>query len=175
MTRTLGALLAVCSLWACGGSTTVDTCSGTVAGAVMGTFSVCNDFDESYLANLDTWSLTGDYTELPTSFTLSAATELKGEPKVAMFPMTGCDVTVAKSNNTWLAHKGGAVPTSGDCTLNLTSVTANDPMGNVTTYALKGHLTAQLEAKAGTGATGMVTVEMDFCNGDSKFCPPLTR
>jgi hypothetical protein len=179
MIRALPAALVVCAVSACSGAAVVDTCAGTVANAITGTFSVCNDFDQRYRANLDTWSFTADYTELPTSFTWSTSWEVKGEPKVATFdqdtPSIKCDVTVAKSNKTWLARKGAGVPSSGDCSLNLTAVTANEAMGNVTTYSVKGHLTAHLEAEAGTGSTGMVTVELDLCNGDSTFCPPLMR
>lgn len=182
MTR---ALLAVALLAGCGGSSTSTTCDGTVMGALMGTFSTCNDFDQRYRANLDTYSFTAGYTELPTSFTWTTAWEVKGEPKTKSYLFTGdpdndtagisCNVTMKKSGKSWLARTGAGVPGAGTCSLTLNEVTANDPIGNVTTYQVRGTVAAHLEAEPGTGSTGTVDVTMDFCTGDAVMCPALMR
>ena len=62
----------------------------------------------------------------------------------------------------WVARKGAGVPTSGTCGLTFTEVTAHDPMGNVTTYHVKGTVSGHLDAEPGTGSTGTVDVSMDF-------------
>jgi hypothetical protein len=165
---------------ACGGSTLTTTCSGTVTGALMGTFSVCNDFDQLYRANLDTYSFTGDYVELPTSFTWTTDWEVEGEPKaMATFdektPQIKCNVTMKKSNKIWVARIGAGVAAAGTCALAFTDVTANMPDGNVTTYKVKGKVTAHLEADPTSGSTGTVDVTMDFCNGDSTMCQSPTK
>lgn len=169
------ALTVVLMLTACGGGSTTRLCAGTVMGKLMGTFSVCNDFDQRYRANLNTWALTGAYTELPTSFVWSTEWSVKGEPKVGTYNQDSanaeCKVTMSKGTPTWLARKGSGVPASGTCQLTLSDITANPQDGNLITYKVKGNISARLEAQPGTGATETVDVSMDFCEGDAALCP----
>src|SRR5262245_47628899 len=114
------ALLAALFASACGSTTSVTLCNGTVMGKLTGTFSTCNEFDQRYRANLNTWALNAAYTELPTAFTLSTEWEIKGEPRTTS-PMRKydqdtadlkCNVTMKKGAPTWVARTGAGVPTS---------------------------------------------------------------
>ncbi len=173
---------AAISLAACGGSTTVTLCNGTAMGKLMGTFSVCNELDQRYRANLDNWELTAAYNELPTSFTWTTAWTVKGAPDAKKLPRqynqdqadTECNVTMKKGALTWVARHGAGVPASGTCQLTLSDVTQIEVMGNVTTYKIKGNISALLEAEPGSGATDTVTVTLDLCQGDSTLCVPPT-
>jgi hypothetical protein len=174
------ALAAVVLLSACGPAGATSTCDGMVAGMLMGSFSVCNTLDQLYRQNLDTYTFTGDYTELPTNFTWATEWELKGEPKTtgAYTEMTRdikCNITMKKGKPTWVARYGGGVPVSGTCQLLFTDVTADPQDGNTITYKVKGTVSGHLEAEPNSGSTGAVDVTMDFCNGDAKYCPPLMR
>jgi len=166
-------------LCACGGGSSTFTCDGMVQGELMGSFSVCNTFDQLYRQNLDTWSVTGDYTELPSAFTWSTDWEVKGEPKVTGYNQATrdikCNITMKKGKLTWVAAVGGGVPASGTCQLDVVDVTPNPQEGNVITYQARGTVLGHLEAAPNTGSTGTVDVTMTFCNGDSKMCPPLMR
>jgi len=177
----LGLALAL-ALAGCGGTTTVSQCSGTVMGKLMGTFSVCNELDQRYRQNLDTWAVTAVYNELPTVFTWSTEWEIKGEPRVTTpmklynerTPNLKCNVTVKKGAQTWVARSGAGVVASGTCQLDVTDVTELEALGNVKTYKVKGGITALLEAEPGTGATETVSVQMTLCQGDGALCPPPT-
>ncbi|MBK7865036.1 MAG: hypothetical protein IPJ65_41840 [Archangiaceae bacterium] len=169
----------------CGGSNTTSTCTGAVMGALTGTFSVCNDFDERYRANLDTWSFTAAYTELPTSFTWSTEWEPKGEPKATTYLFSGdpnrdtknlsCDVTLEKAGKKWVARNGAGTVSSGDCSMTVSSVETLEENGNVTTYKVQGDVTAHLEAVPGTGSTGAITFTLAWCKGDVVMCPQPMR
>ncbi|MBL8958147.1 MAG: hypothetical protein JNK82_45665 [Myxococcaceae bacterium] len=167
-----------CSVSSCSaGSNTVTVCSGTVQGKLMGTFSVCNELDQRYRANLDTWAFTANYTELPTVFTWSTDWEIKGEPRPRQFsqeqPDTKCNITMKKGSQTWVARHGAGVPASGTCQLTLDVVNEIEVSGNVTTYKVKGSVTALLEAVPGTGASDTVNVSLALCQGDAELCPPM--
>lgn len=172
----LAAVPVVAVLAACGSGTGVAQCSGEVQGKVNGTFSVCNELDQRYLQNLNEFSLTARFTELPTSFVLNAEWQLRGEPDDRDYtqdlPNVECKISVRKGTPEWLARKGAGLPASGTCGLTLAAVEANPQDGNVITYKSRGTMTARLEGVPGTGATEVVTLQMSFCQGDAAFCPP---
>ena len=163
-------LAAVVLCLGCGTSTPTATCKGTLTGAIMGTFSVCDDYDNLYLQNMDQFSFSADYTELPTSFTLSTAWTIPGEPmKTAYNQATmgiACNIDVKKGDLEWNAVSGNGGVTLGSCGLDFTvpdgGVDSLGVMGNTEQFHLHGRLTGSLLAVPDTAAMDTVNVTMDF-------------
>jgi hypothetical protein len=162
----LGAV-AVLILTACGGSSLpTAVCKGTVSGQVKGTFSVCDDYDNLYLQNMDAFNFSADYTELPTSFVFSTAWTVPGAPKQMTYNQDTmgieCTITVSQGKLTWVGQHGGGSVSSGSCSLNLSLTAGLGAMGNTEAYHLKGTLSGTLDADPTSGATGTVDLSMDF-------------
>ena len=176
--RRLLAPAMVLALAACSGTSSTTRCGGAVQGKITGTFSVCNTLEQFYRQNLDEYVFSASYTELPSSFVMVTEWEIKGEPSERTYSqdtMTAeCKVSVKKGTPGWLARKGSGVPTSGTCQLVFAELEEVTPQeGNLINYKVRGSLAARLEPETGTGSTEVVQLQMDFCQGDAAFCPPL--
>jgi hypothetical protein len=172
MRKTLAFLL----LLSCGTPGPHADCHGTVSGQVKGSFSVCNDYDNLYLQNMDAFNFSADYTELPTVFTFSTAWTIPQEPVAKTYTDNtmgiDCTITVQKGKQTWKAHQGAGSVASGNCVLDFTVLAdggVNDAgvvslgmQGNTEAFKLSGELRGHLEAVPNTGSTGTVDVTMDF-------------
>jgi hypothetical protein len=157
---------------ACGGSgTPTATCHGTLDGSLKGTFSACDAYDNLYLMNMNQFSLSADYTELPTSFTLSTSFTIPGEPapNTVYTEQTmgiACALDVKKGELAWQTRAGNGGVTLGTCRLDFTvpdaGVTSLGVTGNTEQFHLHGRVSGSLLAVPDTSAMGNVNVTMDF-------------
>lgn len=165
----LGALL----LSACGEdkNAPIARCTGTLTGALQRTFGVCNGFEQLYRQNLDTLLLTAVYDELTrtpesrgAAYTVSAAVELDGEPRVRTVEPT-CTLRIQASAQGWKANQGTGVPL-GTCRITFSEVLAYPQSGNTITYCtLRGNITGRLEAEPNAAVAelpGPVSLSLDF-------------
>jgi hypothetical protein len=161
--RILALMLAVS---ACSSGDPTKPCMGDVRGQLMGSFSVCNAYDDIYRQNLDAFSFTAEYNELPTVFTMSTTWTIPGEPMQAQYNdqdrTVACSIIMKKGAKTWLAKRGMGTAAAGTCQLTLSSVNKTEETGNTISYHLTGSMAGHLEASPGTGSTGTVDVSMDF-------------
>ncbi len=172
--RILGmATVATLAALGCNASTTGPTpgisshCTVTLSGAVSGTYN-CSPATTTWSAFDNTGGFTFAVQPSGATPTVGVAILWLGEPTDTVtyrntdaFAQATIFVTNA-SNQTWQALVGGGPPPTGSYSLHFTSVNYNLSTSGGRGYSTDGTASATLPAVTATGATGTITMTVDF-------------
>ncbi len=142
-------------------------CTVTLSGAVSGTYN-CSPATTTWSAFDNTGGFTFAVQPSGATPTVGVAILWLGEPTDTV-TYRNTDVSAQAtiyvtnaSSQTWQAIIGGGPPPAGSYSLHFTSVVNNLTTADGKGYSTDGTATATLPAVSGTGATGTITMTVDF-------------